>query len=114
MSVLGSRANLKSYPFAEPDARTMPNIQSAAKRMRQNAKHRARNREQRAELRTSIKKTQHAIDAQAPDSVREQMPHTLHMIGKAAQKGLIHKNKAARQVSRLARRLNALENKAKT
>jgi len=91
----------------------MPNIQSAAKRMRQNVKRRERNRTQRAEMRTMTKKAEREIDAGQLDGARTQLPATLSSIGKTAQKGLIHKNKAARLASRLTRRLNALENKAK-
>ena len=90
----------------------MPNIKSAAKRMRQNARRRAQNRDQRAELRTGIKKLVRLVGENEVQTATEQLPLTLSLIGKSAQKGLIHKNKAARQASRLTRKINALKTSA--
>lgn len=86
----------------------MPNIKSAAKRMRQNAKHRQANRAKRAAFRTAIKKTRSQIaETTASAEMTEQLSRTFSVIGKAARKGLIHKNKAARLASRLSRQANA-------
>ena len=85
----------------------MPNIRSAAKRMRQNTKRRDNNRAQRAAMRTSIKKTRAAIVAGDVEAVAAQLPTALSSLGKMAQKGQIHKNKAARLSSRLAKAAHA-------
>jgi len=92
----------------------MPNIRAAAKSMRQSAKRRVHNRMQRAEMRTLTKKTQHAIEGGQLDLALGQLPATLRAIGKSAQKGQIHKNKAARLASRLTRQVSALKNKAQS
>lgn len=87
----------------------MPNIKSAEKRMRQNAVRNEANRAQRSALRTAIKKTRDVIATGDAQAAEKQMPATTSIIAKMAQKGQIHKNKAARQTSRLARAANALK-----
>jgi small subunit ribosomal protein S20 len=84
----------------------MPNIKSAEKRMRQNAKRRVANRAQRSALRTAIKKARTAVQETTPENAQVQMIQTISIIDKSAQKGLIHKNKAARHASRLMKVLN--------
>ena len=78
----------------------MPNIKSAVKRMRQNAKLRSHNRSQRSALRTAIKRLNSAIEGNNAEQARELLNPTLSIIGKSAQKGLIPRNKAARSASR--------------
>ncbi|MCL5269790.1 MAG: 30S ribosomal protein S20 [bacterium] len=90
----------------------MPNIKSAAKRMRQNAKRQAANRASRSALRTAIKKTRRAAEEANVEQAVSQLAQTLGVIGKTAQKGLIHKNKAARDASRLTKKVNALQAKS--
>lgn len=86
----------------------MPNIKSAVKRMRQNAHHRDHNRAQRSAFRTSMKKLSAYIEGGQAEEARQQLPQTLKIIGKTAQKGLIHRNKAARHASHLTRKVNAM------
>ncbi len=71
----------------------MPNIKSARKRVRQAAKRRMHNKHLRSRLRTHIKSVLSAIEA----GDREAAP----VIDSIADKGIIHKNKAARHKSRL-------------
>ncbi len=76
----------------------MPRIKSAKKQLRQNRKHRVVNRDQRSTLRTAIKQVRtasSATDAQTAYKAVEQL------LDRAARKGLIHKNSAARHKSRL-------------
>ena len=76
----------------------MPRIRSAKKQMRQSRKHRVVNRDQRSTLRTAIKDVRvaaSAADAQKAYKTMEQL------LDRAARKGLIHKNSAARHKSRL-------------
>ncbi len=82
----------------------MANIKSQIKRNRQNEKARARNRAVRSEVRTSVKTAEEAIGT---DEAAEAVGAAVKRIDKATQKGVIHKNAAARQKSRLMRRLNA-------
>ena len=86
----------------------MPNIKSASKRMRQNVKRRLANRARRSAMRTAIKRILGSMNQGDAESAQQQIRQTLSIIGDAAQKRLIHKNKAARYASRLTRRLNAL------
>lgn len=83
----------------------MPNIKSAAKRMRQGAKHREHNRTQRATMRTFVKKARAAIVAGGESTA--EVIQAVSNLAKMAQKGQIHKNKASRLQSRLARAQNA-------
>ncbi len=75
----------------------MPNIASAKKNMRKSRAANARNRAQRAALRTALKK------AKAPDATADAKLAAVKLLDRAARKGLVHKNAAARQKSHLAK-----------
>lgn len=84
----------------------MANIKSAIKRNRQNEKRRLRNRAVRSEMRT---RTRSALAAATGDAdTEESLRAAIKTIDKAASSGVIHKNKAARDKSRLVKRINAL------
>ena len=84
----------------------MANIKSQIKRNRQNEKRRVRNKAVRSELRTRTKHALAAAEENAGDAA-EAARIALKRIDKAASKGVIHKNAAARRKSRLMRRLTA-------
>lgn len=84
----------------------MPNIKSAKKRVLVSRANAERNKAVRSALRTSIKKADAAIDAKAPEAA-EAVKAAVSRIDKAAVKGLIHKNNAARKKSALVTKLNA-------
>lgn len=86
----------------------MPNTKSAKKRMRQNLKRYLRNKMHKSRMKTFIKKTRKAIEAGDLELARELFRQTMSVIDKTAQKGVIHKNKAARLKSRLNARLKEL------
>lgn len=86
----------------------MPNHVSAEKRDRQNAKRNARNTTNRTKLRTSVKKLRAVLTSKKADSAQELLPATISAIDKAVQKGVIHRNAAARHKSRLTSHVNAL------
>lgn len=75
----------------------MPNIASAKKNMRKSRAATVRNRAQRSALRTALKK------AQAPGATAEVKLEAVRLLDRAARKGLVHKNNAARHKSQLAR-----------
>ena len=78
----------------------MPNIKSAIKRVRTNETKNAQNSHVRSTMRSSVKKAETALlnkDENASDSVKA----AIKQVEKAASKGLIHKNTAARKKSRL-------------
>ena len=74
----------------------MPNIASAKKNLRKSRAAAIRNRAQRSELRTALKK---AKSAEATDDVKLA---AVRLLDRAARKGLIHKNAAARHKSHIA------------
>lgn len=84
----------------------MANIKSQIKRNRQNEKARARNRAVRSEVRTRTKTAEAAIAGTADVDPTEATRAAIQRIDKAAAKGVLHKNTAARKASRLAKRLN--------
>jgi small subunit ribosomal protein S20 len=82
------------------------NIKSQIKRNRQNEKRRLRNRTVRSELRTRTKAAMAATEA--GEGGAEALAAAMQRIDTAAAKGVIHANSAARQKSRLQKRINAL------
>lgn len=81
----------------------MANHKSAEKRVRQNVKRNEINRGNRSKLRTSIKKLRSAVAASDKKQSVELLNPTVSLIDKAVNKGLIHKNTAARYKSRLTK-----------
>ncbi len=86
----------------------MANHKSALKRVRQNEKRKEINRSNRSKLRTSIKKVRAAVTSNDKAVSSEQLLSTVSLIDKAVNKGIIHRNTAARHKSRLTRHVNAL------
>lgn len=89
----------------------MPNHKSAEKRMRQNERRRAINRSNRTRLRTAVKNLRGALEGGDAKQTSTLLPVTVSMIDKAVQKGVLHRNAAARHKSRLTR--HATEQRAK-
>jgi small subunit ribosomal protein S20 len=81
---------------------------SAQKQHRQSLKHRARNRRNTSQLKSQVKKLRAALASGDAEAARALLPATVGEIDKAAKKGVIHDNAAARYKSRLTRRVNAL------
>lgn len=90
----------------------MANIKSQIKRNRQNEKRRLRNRHFAGRARTYVKKARLGIESGELETARQATLEAISALDKAAEKGVIHKNNAARRKSRLMKRLNALEAKA--
>ena len=86
----------------------MPNIASAKKRAKQAEKLRLHNASQRSFLRTNIKKVLKAIAANDKDAAQAAYTVAVPVIDSMVNKGIIHKNKAARHKSRLNNQLKAL------
>lgn len=82
----------------------MPNIKSAIKRVETNKVANERNSAQKAAMRTAIKKFDAAVVENA-DNKEKLYVLASKAIDKAESKGLIHKNKAGRDKSRLAAKL---------
>lgn len=86
----------------------MPNIKSAAKRMRQNEKRRLRNRGVRGRMRTQIKKFRQLLKEEKIEDARNMLQDLYSVIDKTVSKGVIHANTAARYKSRLTKHLHSL------
>jgi small subunit ribosomal protein S20 len=84
----------------------MANIKSQKKRILTNAKSAERNKAVRAEVKTRVKAAQTAVGT---DDETEALRLAVKRIDKAAQKGVMHKNAAARKKSRLMKQLQPVD-----
>lgn len=84
----------------------MANTKSAQKRIRSNQRKHDRNQAYKSQVKTMLKKAEQTIFAGKPDD--EAIRSAISTLDKAATKGIIHKNNAARRKSRLMKKLNAL------
>ena len=87
----------------------MANIKSAIKRNKQNIKRRSRNRFIRGKARTFVKRARLSISAGDKEKAQEAVKVAISTLDKAAEKGVLHKNNAARRKSRLMKGLASLE-----
>lgn len=86
----------------------MANIKSQIKRNRQNDKRRLRNRVYRGAARTAVKNARAAMAASDPENTRKALLEAISQLDRAAQKGVLHKNNAARRKSRLMKQFAKL------
>lgn len=86
----------------------MANSAQSRKRARQAETHRQRNTSYRATFRTALKKVLNAISAGNKEEATTAYKNAVSVIDKTSNKGLIHKNKAARYKSRLNTRITTL------
>ena len=80
---------------------------SAKKRVRQNIKHRARNRARKMDIREAVKTFTTDVVKADFKKAEQDLKKAVQLMDRVATKGTIHKNAAARKRSRLTRRLNA-------
>ena len=86
----------------------MPNHKSAEKRVRQTIKRNAVNSNNKSRVRTQIKKLRAALTSGDKQQSTELLNPTISVIDKAVNKGILHKNTAARYKSRLTSHVNNL------
>ena len=86
----------------------MANIRSAKKRIRQTARKTVVNRNRMSRMRTYVKKVETAIAAGDKDAAGAALKEAQPKIMRGVTKGLLHRNTAARKVSRLNARVKAL------
>ncbi len=79
---------------------------SAVKRIRQNEKRRLRNRHDRSQLRTQVKKVRQALEEDDSTTAQSLLPQTASLIDRMVKKGVIHQNAGSRYLSRLARKVS--------
>ena len=82
---------------------------SAEKRDRQNKKNRARNVAAKSALKTKIKSVVENVNSKNKEKSINALKTAIPALNKAASKGLIHKKNAARKVSRLTKKVNAVQ-----
>lgn len=86
---------------------------SAIKRARQSEDRRLRNSHVKSTMKTHIKKVTKALENKDMESIDAVLKKTVSYINRAASKGVVHKNTAARKVSRLSKKVHAfLQGKA--
>ena len=88
----------------------MANIKSQIKRNKQNAAARLRNRVYRGSARTYIRRAQSAIRTENAELAEAEVLKAIRALDRAAAKGVIHKNNAARRKSRLMAQYNSIKN----
>jgi small subunit ribosomal protein S20 len=81
---------------------------STIKRERQTKTRRTRNQAALSRLKTLLKKARTALETKDPDKAQQALSLAIAALDKAASKGIIHKNKASRTISRLSRRYQQL------
>lgn len=86
----------------------MPNKPAGAKALRQTKKHAILNQARREAFRSAVKK---ALKAASPDEAKKLVVAAQKALDKAAKRGVIKKNAAARRLSRLMKKLNRTGNK---
>ena len=86
----------------------MANHKSAEKRIRQTERRNEVNRRNRARLRTQIKALRAAIEGENQEQARAALNEAVSLIDKSVQKGVLHRNAAARYKSRLTVRVNEM------
>ncbi len=91
----------------------MANTHSAQKRIRSNARKRVVNQKNRSRTRSAVRGAREALEAPVAETTRPAVLAAISALDKAAEKGVIHKNNAARRKGRLMKQLAALEKQGK-
>jgi len=85
----------------------LPHTKSSKKALRVSQRKRDYNKPVRSQVKTYAKKAEQLISSNELESAREAVKRAIAALDKAAQKGVIHPNNAARRKSRLMKKLNA-------
>jgi small subunit ribosomal protein S20 len=92
----------------EKGGQLLANHKSAIKRARQNEVRRLRNKSYKTTAKNAIKRVRKAVASNSVEQAKDNFTDAVSILQKTASQGVIHKNKAARQISRLARQVNQL------
>lgn len=87
----------------------MPNLKNATKKVKVIATKKQSNNEYKASMRTSIKKINKAIAENNKEEANMALGVAIKRIDKAVKKGIVHKNKGARNKSKLTKKVNVME-----
>ena len=85
----------------------MPNIKSAIKRVKTSRVRNLRNSAIKSSVKTAVRKVNLALSTPEEDGAQVQLSAAFSALDRAARKGVIHKNAAARKKSQLSRKVNA-------
>ncbi len=85
----------------------MANLKSSLKDIKRNEKRRLRNRSARSAMKTFIKKAKLVVASGDTEAIKQALAQACSSIDKAAERGIIHKNEAARRKSRLMHFVNS-------
>ncbi len=86
----------------------MANIKSAKKRILVTRRNAEKNKAERSEVKTAIKKVYAAIESGDKNAAKEELASATKTIEMAGSKGVYHKNNVARKVSRISKAVNAM------
>jgi len=86
----------------------MANHKSAEKRIRQTERRTAVNRDRRGRIRSFVRKVEEAIASGDKGSAESALKNAMPELHSGVSNGVVHKNTAARKISRLAKRIKAL------
>lgn len=84
----------------------MANTKSAKKAVKTNERRRVRNQSARSAVKTAFRKANESLKGTPTEAAQKNVVEASSLIDKAAVKGIVHKNTAARKKSRLAKKLN--------
>ncbi len=87
----------------------MPNIKSAKKRVKQSEKRRKRNLARKTAIKTAFKKVLAALTGNDIVQAKELLKDAQAKVSRAKGKGVLHRNTAARKISRLAKKVSSAE-----
>lgn len=90
----------------------MANHPSALKRHRQSEKRRLRNRAIKSRLRHLVREVRTAISSKDSEAAAKRLAGAARALDKAVTKGVLHRNNAARRISRLAHAVSAMQSGA--
>jgi len=86
----------------------LANIKSQIKRNKQNEKRRLRNRIYRGGARVAVRDARNSMESEKAEESRTAVLAAISALDKAAEKGVIHRNNAARRKGRLMKQLSAM------
>ncbi|MBO5244994.1 MAG: 30S ribosomal protein S20 [Selenomonadales bacterium] len=86
----------------------MPNIKSSIRSVKTDAELHAKNSAVKSSIRKAVRKLNEAIEAGQTEDAKNLLTNVVSGFDKAVQKGIVHKNTAARKKSRMAQKVNAM------
>ena len=95
--------------FTKSEVKKMPNIKSAKKRVRSNAKKEKVNTLVTSSMKTAIKNFEKNVKSENIEEANKSLNTAIQRIDKAKKNGLIHQNKASRLKSKLTKEKNAMK-----